>query len=139
MAVTRTLKDQIDAIRRIYNNPPSKKHALYLYTDASDFGKQAKTAVVYTIWDSSEGNATLYKLYLDKREAPQFGDDYSVDYWAQWIEEYVPKILHEKTAAYLNRTIAGAPWTLRGILGWHFVRPQGQRQFLPSKFRRMPK
>ena len=113
-----TLKDRVDEIRRSFTPDPAK--ALYMVAEPSDYGRVGSIVKVYTIWDSAQGDATLYVLTVNKSKSvasPLYEAD--VDTWAYWLRENVPIILKNVTRPYLIRT-SQTNWKLRGIMGWHF-------------------
>jgi hypothetical protein len=126
-----TLRDRVDALRRAFTPDPSK--SLYLVSEPSDYAKTGSVVKVYTIWDSAQGDATLYVLIINKSKSATF-EDADVDLWADWIKKNVPKILMDVTRPYLIRT-SQTNWKLRGIMGWHFATMGKKRKVLPVKLR----
>lgn len=117
-----TLKQAIERLRRV--GTPDRDYSLFLVTHPEDYQLRGWKIVVYAIFDSSAGTATLYKLVLDKRDSVHFKENYSddVEGWARFVREKVPDILRNATTSYLNKRNNGRmSWRIRGIIGWNFL------------------
>lgn len=116
MTANRTLGTEIRRLARVYKYR-DHRHASYLFNNPQEKTRRSNRAVVYAIYDSADGRATLHPLRVKRVETLGMAE------WSGWIQVHVPDIMRASVLAYLNRRY-GSVWRVRGIVGWHMRAPE---------------